>query len=119
MSSFKFQYHKLNVPLELIKYAVHSGLRKPFALFLYFKMTNSGKMRLTKDTLQRAQEHLGIKDQRTLTKYLQQLIQHNFVVYNPKSGIYFIRSFERLRQIYNFKKRTSVILTSDLLPSIQ
>ncbi len=119
MSSFKFQYHKLNIPLDLIKYSVHSGLRKPFALFLYFKMNNSGKMRLTKDTLQRAQEHLGIKDQRTITKYLNQLIQHKFIVYSTKSDIYFIHSFERLRQIYGLRKRTSVIFTRDLLPAIQ
>jgi len=62
---------------------------------------------------------LGIKDRRTLNVYLLELLKHGLLVYNPKSGYYFISSFERFRRAQQLKDRTSVILFFDKFSTIQ
>jgi hypothetical protein len=111
--------HKLNVPIELIRYSVTSGARKPLALLLAIKFHSGGKLRASDDAWSAIKAPVGIKDVRTLRKHLTQLQALKWLGYNPKSDYYFVRSFDRIRLDMGLKKRTSVIMDSSELPRVQ
>jgi len=118
-SSFTGIRSKLNIPVGLITYAHNTGIRKPFSCYLSLQFLFAGKIH--EDHLFEASLRfdLGIRDSRTFRKYISKLVQHQFLVYNPKSGYYFIRGFERLRTIHGIKDRTSVLLYRHQLSDIQ
>ncbi len=118
-SSLQDSKSKLNIPLSVIKYVSEAGIRKAFASYLHLKFLFSGKVH-SRDLFQSSTLRvMGIKDSRTFNKYISQLLDHQFLVYNQKSGYYFIRGFERLRIIHGLKDKTSVIFYYNFITSIQ
>jgi hypothetical protein len=69
-------------------------------------MNCSGKIKIDKAKIAEIKDVLGIKDDRTLQKYLLQLKQLNWIGFSNKSGFYFIRSFGFIRKSCGFTKRT-------------
>lgn len=103
----------LQIPLQLIEFAVKNKMLKAFGLFKYLKMYSDGKVCADSPLMQQAASELGIKDKRTLKKYLKQLSDINWVGFNPASGSYFIRSFSFIRKMHFFKKRNSATFSVD------
>ena len=54
-------------------------------------------------------EDLGIKDRRTINKYLKELQKLDWVGYNKETRNYFPRGFESLRKRLGLKNRIGVI----------
>lgn len=110
--------NKRSIPIELIQYCTGEELRKPLALLLAMNMHSSGKIKRFTE-LSNIAITIGMKDKRTLKKHLNALLDYNWVGYNPISEIYFVRSFDKIRVLMGFKKRTSVTLYSSDLSNVQ
>jgi hypothetical protein len=74
------------------------------------KMFSDGKLREDSPVFEQMRNQLRLKDKRTFDKHIGILIQLGWVGYNSRTGIYFIRSFDYVRLIYNFRKRTATTL---------
>lgn len=95
----------LNIPIEIIECVFKHNMRKHFRLFLYLKYISSGKIHRNCTAFRQARKILGIQDKRTFDKYIQALLNQNWIGFNPTSGIYFIRSFDYLRWQHSFHKK--------------
>lgn len=98
----------LNIPVDLLQYVYDHEMRKPFRLYLYLKAVSSGKLHNGSLEFTNAMKVLNISDQRTFKKYMNTLLQHNLIGFNPISGYWFVRGFMKWRQISNLKHRQSV-----------
>lgn len=110
ISSFPFKNSKLNIPLSIVNYINNAGIRRPFACYIGLKFQFSGKVHKTTLFDKSTRWTMGIKDKRSFNAYIDKLVKHQFLVFNPKSGYYFFRSFDRLRTIIKAKDRASIIL---------
>jgi len=95
----------LNIPIEIIEYVFNRKLRKHFRLFLYLKSISSGKIRSNSIAFRQARKILGIQDKRTIDKNILDLLNEYWIGFNPKSGIYFIRSFDYLMWQHSFRNK--------------
>jgi hypothetical protein len=100
----------LQIPMQITRYVFHNDLVKPFAIFLYLKFFTSGKFHQDTTYLTEAGNYLGIKDKRTFKTHFRRLLDLNWIGFNPKTGYYFIRSFDRIRAENGFKSRQAVTL---------
>jgi hypothetical protein len=74
----------------------------------YFFISNffsDGKIHEKSEVFQQLRKNLRLSDNRTFKKHINRLLQLSWMGFNPKTGIYFIRSFDYLRFIYTLKKR--------------
>jgi len=101
----------------MINYVARENIRKPFACFILLKFLFAGKFH--ESYLEQVMKKLKIKDKRTFNKYFKILLAHRLLTYNPKSGYYFVRSFDKFREIHKIKDRTSVIFLYHHFGAIQ
>ena len=73
-------------------------------LYLYLKSISNGKIRLNKETKEEISKALNCTT-RTLYNNLHKLQARNWIGYNPKSKLYFVRGFEKVRAIENWERR--------------
>ena len=102
--------NKLQVPVEVSRYVQQHGIVKPFGLYLYLKFVSSGKLHESSPEFRALYKTLGVKSKKTVSKYIQTLKNLNWIGYNPASGYYFIRSFDVIRFIHNFRNRQATTL---------
>jgi len=107
-TSHRIHSPKLSLPTSLISYAFEHKKIKELQLFLFLKMSSSGKLSKKDSAWDVAYEELDIKDKRTFNKRLDWLLKNKWIIYNPASGYYFISSFERIRMALGLKKRRAV-----------
>jgi hypothetical protein len=88
---------------------VRRKISKAFQLFIYLKCHSSGKVHQDSDLFESVYRQLGIRDRRTINKYLETLLDLNWIGFNLGSGYYFIRSFDYIRKTHQFKRRTAAI----------
>lgn len=86
---------KIAVPIKLVEFCNQNKLTKELRLFLLLKMTTPGQLDLNK--VGTFLGDFGVKDKRTLTKYIKRLIDIKFAGCNHKSSILYIRSFKRVQ----------------------
>lgn len=98
----------LVIPLEMIAYALRNKLIRPLQLYILLKYNCSGKTKLNKQDKPDLAKWLDYKSTRTINNNLVKLQAMNWIGYNPKSKVYFIRSFERIRIMMGFIRRTGV-----------
>ncbi len=113
------KHASLQIPLELSKYVIANELERPFAIYLFMKMYSDGKIKKDSPVMVELQNVLRVKNRRTTTKHFAKLIELNWIGYNDKSKIYFVRSFHHLRFIHDFKSRKSTTFFAKDLKQIQ
>ena len=98
---------KLSIPIELCSFVLKYRIVNPFHSYLIMKSKCSGKLKFDKKELSKV---LNVSN-KTLDKHLFELRKLNWVGYNPKSGILFIRGFEKIREMHYFKSRLAIVCT--------
>lgn len=99
----------LTVPFEMIQFCYENNFGNPLLVYLYLKSISNGIVNEKNICFKELSNKTGIKDKRTIRKYLGILLDINWIGFNSDSKNYFIRSFKRIRRSYDFNKRTGVI----------
>ncbi len=94
------------IPVEMCSFALSQKFIRPCQLYIYLKSKCSGKIILHKKDLKLIAETLGLSSGRTIQNNLKILRQANWIGYNPKTNIYFIRSFDCVRTQHGFISRS-------------
>ncbi|MEI7725324.1 MAG: hypothetical protein WCK09_09485 [Bacteroidota bacterium] len=98
---------KTAIPLEICVFVLQNRLVKPFKTYLMMKSICPGKLHYNKSELA---QKLNISG-KTLEKHLGQLIKLNWIGWDPKSKMVFIRGFDKIREMYQFNSRLAIICT--------
>ncbi len=96
-----------SIPVELCEYVIRNNFYRPMQLYIYLKSRCSGKIQLTKEELCNAGEAIGLTSERGVKNNLRQLVKKNWVGYSSRSGYYFVRGFDKIREMYHLPSRTS------------
>jgi len=99
----------LNIPVGVIPYVFKNKLLKSFRLYMYLKYISSGKIHKDSPEFKAAIDVLGIKDQRTFDRYIEDLLGQNWLGYYPLSGVYLVRSFKFINKQLGNTNRRSVL----------
>ena len=86
------------VPIELCELAIQYRSVNQFRLYILLKWYSSGKIRLSQTDLTGIATFLSCS-KRTIKNLLRNLIAINWIGFNPKSQIYFIRGFYKVCEI--------------------
>lgn len=97
------------VPIEQVHFVEKKRIHREFVLYISLKMHGS-KFRLNDELFTQACALAGIKDKRTVLKYLKVLTELNWIGYNSKSGVYHVNGTLKIRKQYDFKNRWAVRL---------
>ena len=89
--------------------SVREKFCKQLQVYLFLKFYCSGKTILNANLLHDIAAALGYKSIRTVNSHINDLIEKNWVGYNPESGYLFIRGFDKIRQMDNMPPRSAVI----------
>lgn len=111
----KVSNHRLLIPIELLEHTAKHQLYKPCLLYIYLKCHSSGKVKSTDPIFHLIKTLPGFEDRRTLTKHLKTLLDLNWIGYNAKSSIYFIRNFKSIQTQYGITSRKSVLFLSEYI----
>lgn len=95
------------VPLDLCEFVLRNKFFSPAQLYLCLKSKCDGKIRITTKLKRELAKEIGCTV-RTIENNLLKLQKRNWIGFNPKSRIYFIRGFETLRKMEGFQRRTGV-----------
>lgn len=111
-----FKQHTLKVPIELLQMVNACKLHKALGIFLLLKSYCDGHLILTKDLQTEMMLRMGIRTITSFSKYLDRLIQLNWVGRDHSNNTYYIRSFNWLRKVHQFTYTTSAVfnLTKDI-----
>ena len=97
-------FHNINrgkhftVPIELCQFAIQYRSVNQFRLYILLKWYSSGKLRLSQSDLKGIAIFLSCS-KRTIKNLLKNLLAINWIGFNPKSQIYFIRGFYKVCEI--------------------
>lgn len=97
-------FHNINrgkhftVPIELCQFAIQYRSVNQFRLYILLKWYSSGKLRLSQSDLKGIASFLSCS-KRTVKNLLKNLLAENWIGFNPKSQIYFIRGFYKVCKI--------------------
>ena len=104
----------LVVPIQQCEYAEKHGIHNALAFYLALKFQDD-KFRLNCPKYKAAYLLADIKDSRSRKKYLNTLIELNWIGYNPTSKVYHVNGTQKIRRFFGFEKRTAVkIFKKDL-----
>lgn len=92
----------IKVPVELLKHVQHHNKHKALGVYLVLKASCSGRIVLSKESYKFLLEVTSIKTHQSLKKHLNYLIQENWIGYDHKKGIIYVRGFNYLRDKYGF-----------------
>lgn len=82
------------------------GYQKDLCFFLFLKLTfTEGKVKLDTKGLLIIEYMLQIKCRKTSLRYIQLLLELNFISYNERTSYYTINSFDKIRQFHDWKVR--------------
>jgi hypothetical protein len=95
------------IPVELCVFILQNRIVNPFKTYLMLKNMCSGKMKFDRDQLCK---QLNISD-KTLDRHLKVLIKLNWIGFDPKSMMLFIRGFDKIREMNQFNSRLAIICT--------
>lgn len=82
------------------------GYQKDLCFFLFLKLSfTEGKVKLDLKGLLIIEYMLQIKCRKTLLRYIQLLLELNFLTYNERTRYYTINSFDKIRQFHDWEVR--------------
>ena len=92
------------IPLEIGVYCLKNKLISPFQVYLLLKSKSDGKIKIDNKILKSLASDLKVDCIRTITNNLKILISLNFIGFDKKSRVYFIRSFDVVSSYLKLKK---------------
>lgn len=106
------------IPKALSAYVLTERVHQEFRLFIYLKMSCSGKVCIDKDYVEKACTTLKI-GRSTFYRQLQRLKRMQWVHKSSRSGLYFIKGFARLLEKENLKGKTATYFVSEWFDRFQ
>lgn len=97
----------VNIPVELCEYAIRNNFYRPMQLYIYLNANCSGKLKISNDELPNIGKAIGLNSARAVKNNLNILMDKNWIGYNKKSKIYFIRGVDKIRWLHGFKTKTA------------
>lgn len=94
------------LPIEMCQGALMNKTVRELQVFIWLKMYCSGKLKITAEVLRKIKADLGIKSVKTVWAGIKSLLNKGWITLSRKSGYFFIKSFERIRELEGFTKRT-------------
>lgn len=102
------------VPLPVLQKALIEKKHREISLFLYLKMTNSGRVKIKGRKKSEILQILQI-DESTLYRWLNELKDWDWLGYDNRTQTYFIRGFQHINRVEEYISRTAVrIVIQDL-----
>lgn len=96
------------VPLPVLQKAITEKAHREIALFLFLKMTTSGRLKLEGRKKAEVLQVLNISES-TLYRYLSTLLKWDWMGYDPSREVYYVRGFKRVYELENeFIAKTAV-----------
>jgi len=96
-----------NIPIDLCIYTLKNKLSRSFQLYILLKISCSGKRTITQNDRNNFANNLDLKTTKTINNHFKKLQLLNWIGFNPKSGYYFIRGFDKVKEIQNLNYRTA------------
>ena len=94
------------IPVELCEYAICDKFIRPFQVYIVLKTFKSSKVKLGEAELKYIADTIGLKSNKAVKNNLKLLIDRNWIGYDKKSKIYFIRGFQKVKSIQGVESRT-------------
>ncbi len=88
-------------------------------MYLYFKITSSGKVKGNHIDYDEISNVLKVKSIKTIKTYLENLLQKDWIGYSKKSDTYFIRGFDKVHNIENTITKTSAVFRIEHLSNFK
>ena len=88
-------------------------------MYLYFKITSSGKVKGNHIDYDEISNVLKVKSIKTIKTYLENLLQKDLIGYSKKSDTYFIRGFDKVHNIENTITKTSAVFRIEHLSNFK
>ena len=108
-STCPFDQRQINVPLELLVDAQKRGCQKKLRLFLLLKlMFPTGKMRLSREEMEFILLVEKIRSRKTIISYFDYLLERGWIICNPKTGYFILKSFDRIREENSWRIRWAI-----------
>lgn len=84
------------VPVSLVELVFRERLYREFQIWITLKARTNGHLKITPDVVRSLAKELKVSE-RTVSRSLEKLRQRNWIGYNPKSGLSFIRGFKAVQ----------------------
>ena len=98
----------MKIPIEMCSFALSLKYIRPFQLYIDLKFRSEDIFKLNIRLLTVIASDLNLKSHKTILNNLEILISLNWLGFNPKTGYFFVRSFDRIRTMNGFNHRSSV-----------
>lgn len=95
----------INIPIELCAYALSAKIVRLLQVLVYLKLKCSGKIIINRQFLKIIATELGIKSIKTIETSIADLQKRQWISKSNRSGYYFVKGFERIRKLHNFRRR--------------
>jgi hypothetical protein len=94
------------IPIELCQYALSNKKVRALQVFIWFKMNCSGKIKITSEIINEMAQDIGLKSIKTVKSAIHYLQGKKWITQSKRSGFFFIKSFERIREMKGYSART-------------
>lgn len=98
----------VKIPIEICEDILIKRKYRAFQVFLLLKMNCSGKIKITPDIIKTLQKKLKLKSEKTIRTQIKYLLQRKWITLSNKSGYYFIKGFDKIRESEKFRRRACV-----------
>lgn len=92
------RHQHFTIPKAIIEFVISNKLERAFSVYLCLKMLWGGNFNESRICFNTISKSIGIKDKRTIVKYIQIMISNGFIGFNRKTKNYFIRGFHFLNK---------------------
>ncbi len=100
----------LNIPVHLCDFVIRNKSFAPFRFYIYLKSKCDGQVKMSFESKKQMAKELNISS-RTIDNYLAALSARNWIGHNPCSGYYFIRGFNKVKEIEGLMGRRGAWLS--------
>ncbi|MFA8437057.1 MAG: hypothetical protein ACEPOZ_21330 [Marinifilaceae bacterium] len=109
----------MNIPIELLVFALSCRKVNPVKLYLCLKAMGAGHLLLTPGVKKAIREQLALRDQRTLEANLNWLLKKGWVTLNRKRGSLRVVGYPALARKLGFRCATGALFTPDQFPNFR
>lgn len=98
----------LLLPIALCRKVVQEGIESPFRLYVYLNLTTSGKLKLQRGLKNEMAKDLGFRTFKSINVNLDRLTELNWIGYDKKNKVIFLRSLDKIRKQEGINSRSAV-----------
>ncbi|RKE04166.1 hypothetical protein BXY64_1181 [Marinifilum flexuosum] len=99
----------MNIPIELLVFALSKRKVNQVRLYLYLKSQCSGYLPWNQETIEKIKRNLSIKETRTIHNNLEWLVKNSWVIMNSKRGVIRVVSYLVLSKKLQFHSATGAL----------